>query len=139
MVTAGGSARIKTEKRIPEEILELTKNKYGIKIEQCDDENICYFEFDGNWRLDTVIDATEFINPYITEGQISYWSDEGEAYAVFTDGGWSEEWEEKFYFSDLPDERISSTERVKEIIHCLMTNSECNFTKRELKLYEIEH
>lgn len=139
MVTAGGSVTIKTKKVIPDEILKLTKEKYGVKFEQTKDENKCYLEFDGNWRLDTVIDTTEFIEPYITEGQITYWSDEGDAYAVFKDGVWSEEWEEKFYFCDLPDERISSTERVKEIIHCLMTNSECNFTERELKLYEIEH
>ena len=151
-VMASGRVDIKTKQPIPEEIIELTRKKY-LPVTQ--NNHGYYADFDGNWRLDEVISALEPLNPYVKEGTIDYWSDEGEAYAKFDPefGIWDEEWQEHFYYSELPTSEISSNERVAEILDVITSDlidgsdasaavellfNKCKLTDNEIRYYGLE-
>ena len=147
-VMAAGQVNMKMKKPVPEKIVELTKKEIHLTY-----HNLDYVaEFDGNWRLDDVIDAVELLNPYVKSGSISYWSDEGEANAEFCEDRWYEEWQEHYYPSELPNWEISSNSRVGEILNIIANDlmacsdsepavelllNKCKLTDNEIKLYNL--
>lgn len=116
-VFASGSAVMKMKKHPPEKIIELVKEEFGEFTRNGLDYIV---EFEGNWMFDSVMSALEVLNPYVDSGTVAYWCDEGdEASAEFRDGAWREEWQEKYFPSDLPNNDISSTPRVAEILNTI--------------------
>lgn len=147
-VMADASIEMKMKQTVPEKVLSLVKEDIGeITVS---DLNYCA-DVGGNWRLDDIIAALEVLNPYIEAGSISYWSDEGDARVEFCDGVWREEWEERYYHSELPNSELSETNRVKEILTIIAKDlmasyrtatlidlllNKCKLTDKEIELYD---
>lgn len=149
-VLASGCITMKMKKRVPGRIIHIVEEDFGSFDHNGLEYNI---DFDGNWRLDSVIDSLEPLELYIESGSINYWSDEGDARAAFVNGWWAEEYEQKFYMSDLPDSDISSTKHVAQILNIianqLMEGSDsseavrvllhgCKLTEKEIHLYGLD-
>ena len=148
-VLAGGSVEMTMKSEAPEEIIKQVEEEFGDIIRH----DLQYtIEFEGNWWMEDVIDNLEPLNPYIESGHISYWSDEGDAVAEFNYGMWREEWEEKYYASDLPNPEVSNTSRVSEILNTIANDlmaysdsseairilfDECKLTDKEIKYYNL--
>ncbi len=148
-IMAAGLVQFEAKEPVPENILNSVKKNINLKVYDSEYEA----EFNGNWRLDDVTDVLKPLNPYIKTGHISYWSDEGDGCAAdFVDGEWCEEWEEKYYPSELPTYEVSETPRVAEILNLiandLMTLSDsseairvlfdvCKLTDSEIQIYNL--
>ena len=163
-VMAAGLVQLEVKESVPENILNNVKKNINLKV--CDSlksvkkyinlkvyDSEYEADFNGNWRLDDVTDALKPLNPYIKAGHISYWSDEGDGCADFVDGEWCEEWEEKYYPSELPTYEISETPRVAEILNVIADSlmklsdsteatrilfDDCKLTDDEIQLYNLE-
>ena len=149
-VLASGTVEMDLKGHLPKELVDAANETFRtISI----NGTMCYIEFDGNWWLEDVIDTIEPFNPYVKSGHISYWSDEGDGFAVFKNGKWEEEWEQSYYESELPTSDLSATPRVAKILNTvaesLMSGSDseqairvlfrdCKLTDEEIELYNLK-
>ena len=147
---ANGSIEVILKTPVPTEELEEARGSGDVYT---DGKNL-EIDFDGNWYFDSIIDLMKPLNKYIKSGTITYWCEEdnGNARAIFVNGGWKEEWEQTYYESDLPNIDISSTKRVSEILNAIADDyayctgisetkemfEKFGLTEEEFKLYGLD-